>query len=215
MHPHVRCDVLGGHCCLHRWWSFGQLSRQRRYGPLGTQGGCPRKRRHVCRGVGDHGNRCLAESTHLWAVRPFEICLVSKPDTRWPNVFSILVGIGAGLGLCVGPIFLAEIAPTKIQGAVGVLTQFAIVVGIMITQAMGLQLADPHEWRIVLFFSAALSVVQLLLSPAFVESPSWLHRNGLLQEKAAATRKLWAVEETPACQFRRVHAAKLTDVKLL
>lgn len=31
----------------------------------------------------------------------------------------MLVGVGAGLGLCVGPIFLAEIAPSKIQGAVG------------------------------------------------------------------------------------------------
>lgn len=71
----------------------------------------------------------------------------------------------------------------------------------MITQAMGLQLATPHEWRIVLLFSAVLSVVQLLLSPAIVESPSWLHRHGLLQEKAAATRRLWTVEEaTPSCK---------------
>ena len=99
----------------------------------------------------------------------------------------------------MGPIYLSEIAPTKIQGAVGVLTQFAIVIGIMITQAMGLQLATPHEWRAVLLFSAVPSVVQLLLSPAIVESPSWLHRNGLLQEKAAATRRLWTIEEaTPS-----------------
>jgi len=30
-----------------------------------------------------------------------------------------LIGIGSGLGLCVGPIFLAEIAPTSISGSVG------------------------------------------------------------------------------------------------
>lgn len=118
---------------------------------------------------------------------------------------SVLVGIGAGFGLCVGPIFLSEIAPSKIQGAVGVLTQFAIVVGIMITQALGLQLATPHEWRAVLLLSAALSAVQLLLSPAIVESPTWLHRHGLLQEKAAATRKLWSIEEaTPSCKRSRL-----------
>lgn len=74
----------------------------------------------------------------------------------------------------------------------GVLTQFAIVIGIMITQAMGLRLATPHEWRLVLLFSAALSAFQLLLSVSMVESPSWLHRHGLLQQKAAAVRKLWA-----------------------
>jgi MFS transporter, SP family, solute carrier family 2 (facilitated glucose transporter), member 3 len=126
----------------------------------------------------------------------------------------ILVGVGAGFGLCVGPIFLSEIAPNKIQGAVGrlsallvyiilnstpgVLTQFAIVIGIMITQAMGLKLATPHEWRIVLLFSTALSLVQLLFGRVIVESPVWLHRRGLLQEKAAASRKLWTIDEVPA-----------------
>lgn len=30
-----------------------------------------------------------------------------------------LVGIGAGLGICVGPIYLSEIAPSKIRGSVG------------------------------------------------------------------------------------------------
>ena len=36
------------------------------------------------------------------------------------SVCRTLVGAGAGFGLCVGPIFLAEIAPEKIKGAVGV-----------------------------------------------------------------------------------------------
>lgn len=78
---------------------------------------------------------------------------------------------------------------------IGVLTQFAIVIGIMITQAMGLKLATPHDWRIVLMFSAGLSLAQLLLSHGIVESPVWLHRRGLLQEKAAASRKLWTMDE--------------------
>lgn len=41
-----------------------------------------------------------------------------------PSVFFLLVGrfligFGSGIGLCVGPIFLAEIAPTKISGNIG------------------------------------------------------------------------------------------------
>lgn len=68
----------------------------------------------------------------------------------------------------------------------------------MITQAMGLKLATPHQWRQVLYFSAALSFVQLVFSPLIVESPVWLHRRGLLQEKAAASRKLWEMHAAPA-----------------
>ena len=72
----------------------------------------------------------------------------------------------------------------------------------MITQAMGLRLATPHEWRIVLVFSSALSIAQLFFSTAIVESPTWLHRHGLLQEKAAASRRLWTVTEAPRrCMF--------------
>ncbi|KAI0948397.1 hypothetical protein AcV7_009153 [Taiwanofungus camphoratus] len=103
----------------------------------------------------------------------------------------ILTGIGAGIGLCVGPIFLSEIAPPKRRGAVGVLTQFAIVIGIMVTQAMGLQLATPHQWRIVLLFSMMLSIAQLLLGAITIESPNWLDRQGLLQEKDKVTRAIW------------------------
>ncbi|KAI0670661.1 general substrate transporter [Trametes maxima] len=103
----------------------------------------------------------------------------------------LLTGVAAGLGLCVGPIYISEIAPSKIKGAVGVLTQFAIVVGIMITQAMGLQLATPRTWRAVLLFSSTLSIAQLLVGPIIVESPVWLNRHGLLRAKDASARRLW------------------------
>ncbi|OSD02784.1 general substrate transporter [Trametes coccinea BRFM310] len=105
----------------------------------------------------------------------------------------LLTGVAAGLGLCVGPIYISEIAPAKIKGAVGVLTQFAIVIGIMITQAMGLQLATPRTWRLVLLFSSALSLAQLLSGPIIVESPVWLNRHGLLRDKDASARRLWKV----------------------
>lgn len=102
-----------------------------------------------------------------------------------------LTGVGAGIGLCVGPIFLYEIAPPKKRGSIGVLTQFATVIGIMVTQGIGLQLATPRQWRIVLLFSAALALAQLLFSPFMIESPTWLDRLGLLLEKDKAARRIW------------------------
>ncbi|RPD65842.1 general substrate transporter [Lentinus tigrinus ALCF2SS1-7] len=103
----------------------------------------------------------------------------------------LLTGVAAGVGLCVGPIYISEIAPSKIKGSVGVLTQFAIVIGIMSTQAMGLKLATPLTWRIVLLFSSVLSLAQLLAGPMIVESPVWLSRHGLLRDKDASARRLW------------------------
>lgn len=80
----------------------------------------------------------------------------------------------------------------------GVLTQFSTVIGIMLTQAMGLKLATPEDWRLVLLFSSAVSIVQYVISPGMVESPVWLHRQGLLQEKAAAARKLYDMGDAPS-----------------
>ncbi|KAF8436896.1 general substrate transporter [Boletus edulis BED1] len=105
-----------------------------------------------------------------------------------------LVGVAAGIGICVGPIYLSEIAPPQIKGSLGVLTQLAIVVGILVTQGIGFGLATPTQWRLVLLISAALSAVQYLLAPAIVESPAYLIRNGLTAERKAALRSLWGLD---------------------
>ncbi|KAJ6500428.1 general substrate transporter [Mycena sanguinolenta] len=109
----------------------------------------------------------------------------------------LLVGVGSGIGLCVGPIYLAEIAPSKISGNVGVLTQLGIVLGIMITQAIGLRFATPTEWRSVLFVSAAGSAAQFLLSGLVVESPAWLGGKGQVEPRKAVARRLWGTLPPP------------------
>ncbi|KAF9228593.1 general substrate transporter [Gyrodon lividus] len=103
-----------------------------------------------------------------------------------------LVGVAAGIGICVCPIYLSEIAPAKIKGNLGVLTQLAIVIGIMFTQIMGFGLATPTQWRLVLFISFALSAVQYLVNPMIAESPAYLNQNGFVDEQETVIRRLWA-----------------------
>lgn len=74
----------------------------------------------------------------------------------------------------------------------GVLTQLAIVIGIMITQAMGLRLATPTTWRIVLLFSCAISIVQLVISPFVTESPAWLRSKGGVEDVKRIEKRLWS-----------------------
>ncbi|KAL1732920.1 general substrate transporter [Schizophyllum commune] len=114
----------------------------------------------------------------------------------------ILVGVGAGIGLCVGPVYLAEIAPPKISGSLGVLTQLGIVFGIMITQAFGLRFATPTQWRLVLFISCALSVAQFLVSPLMLESPAWLGGHGHADAKQRVTQRIWTFKDTDREDYR-------------
>jgi len=105
-----------------------------------------------------------------------------------------LVGVAAGIGICVGPIYLSEIAPPEIKGSLGVLTQLAIVVGIMVTQLMGFSLATPTQWRLVFLISSALSIMQYFLAPAIAESPAYLIRKGLTAEHKVVIRSLWGYQ---------------------
>jgi len=102
-----------------------------------------------------------------------------------------LIGVGSGLGLCVGPVFLAEIAPASIRGGFAVLLPVSIAFGIMITQLIGLSLATPSLWRFVFFVSFCLSAFQILFSSTVVESPAFLHSNNRFDEHKSAARRLW------------------------
>ena len=79
-----------------------------------------------------------------------------------------------------------------IKGNIGVLTQLSVVLGIFITQGVGLHFATPKQWRIVFIFSFAVSFVQLLASPFVVDSPAWLKAHGAGGgEDLIVRKKLW------------------------
>ncbi|KAI5124073.1 hypothetical protein M0805_003900 [Coniferiporia weirii] len=103
----------------------------------------------------------------------------------------LLIGIGAGIGVSVGPVFLGELAPPASKGSVGVLFQLAIVIGILSTQLTGMALAAPWIWRFVLFGSAVLAIVQIIISAAVLESHAWLSGNGRTQEAQRVRERLW------------------------
>jgi len=119
----------------------------------------------------------------------------------------LFVGLGAGLGLCVGPIYLSELAPEKIKGSVGefhdypqqtrahklqgVLLQLATVLGIFFTQLLGLNLATPSHWRYVIIFSLGLGCLQFILAPFATDTPVWLKRKGRKEESDQASARVW------------------------
>ncbi|EJD02102.1 general substrate transporter [Fomitiporia mediterranea MF3/22] len=119
------------------------------------------------------------------------LALTFAPGMFTLGLGRVLVGLGAGIGVSVGPVFLGELAPPAIKGATGVLFQVAIVFGILTTQGIGLSLASPWTWRYVPFASAALAFVQLAIAAAVPESHAWLSGNGQAREAERVRDKLW------------------------
>ncbi|KAM4578413.1 solute carrier family 2, facilitated glucose transporter member 11-like isoform 3-T3 [Fundulus diaphanus] len=88
----------------------------------------------------------------------------------------LLSGIHAGIALCVQPLYLGEIAPTALRGAMGMGTSVFITGGILTGQVMGLKeiLGKEEYWPILLSTTCIPAVLQLLILPWFPESPRYL-----------------------------------------
>ncbi|KAI9521516.1 hypothetical protein NQZ68_003669 [Dissostichus eleginoides] len=85
-------------------------------------------------------------------------------------------GLNAGIGLCVQPLYLGEIAPTAFRGAMGMGTSISITLGLLAGQVVGLKelLGKEDSWPILLATTCVPAFLQLLILPWFPESPRYL-----------------------------------------
>ncbi|XP_078507587.1 solute carrier family 2, facilitated glucose transporter member 3-like isoform X1 [Lissotriton helveticus] len=87
-----------------------------------------------------------------------------------------IVGVYSGLSTGFVPMYIGEIAPTSLRGALGTLHQLAIVVGILIAQVFGLDVIMGSErlWPVLVALTAFLAFIQIGLLPFCPESPRFL-----------------------------------------
>ncbi|KAL2804675.1 solute carrier family 2, facilitated glucose transporter member 2 isoform 2 [Daubentonia madagascariensis] len=112
-----------------------------------------------------------------------------------PSHILIIAGRGiSGLycGLISGlvPMYIGEIAPITLRGALGTLHQLAVVTGILISQIVGLDfILGSHDlWHILLGLSAVRAILQSLLLFFCPESPRYLYIK--LDEEVKARKSL-------------------------
>ena len=93
-------------------------------------------------------------------------------------VARFIIGLAVGCAALVVPLYLSEIAPTEIRGAVASMNQLMIVVGILVAFIVNAIFASSGDWRIMLGLAAVPSLV-LLVGTFFVpETPRFLVRQG-------------------------------------
>ncbi|XP_007944848.1 solute carrier family 2, facilitated glucose transporter member 2 [Orycteropus afer afer] len=99
-------------------------------------------------------------------------------------------GLYCGLISGLVPMYIGEVAPTKFRGALGALHQLAIVMGILVSQIVGLDfiLGNPDLWHIMLGLSAGRALFQSVLLFFCPESPRYLYIK--LDEEVKAKKSL-------------------------
>ena len=111
-----------------------------------------------------------------------------------PNVavlvlFRIVLGLAVGAAALIVPLYLSEVAPTEIRGAVSSLNQLMIVVGILIAYIVNALLAASEAWRTMLGLAVVPSLVLLVGMYFMPETPRWLVSRGREDEARDVLRQ--------------------------
>jgi sugar porter (SP) family MFS transporter len=87
-----------------------------------------------------------------------------------------VVGIGIGFSSVVAPLYISEVAPANVRGALVSLYQFAITIGILAAYIVDYLLAGGAQWRWMLGLAVVPSVVLIVGMLGMPESPRYLFK---------------------------------------
>jgi hypothetical protein len=106
-----------------------------------------------------------------------------------------IVGFGCGLVMVVTPVYLGEISPPSLRGAILSSHQLNITFGIFISNVLGIFLSKRPEWRFLLSFPIGCAIVQLVLLLYVPKSPKWLCRNKYFSQAEESLKILRGIED--------------------
>jgi len=88
----------------------------------------------------------------------------------------LVIGINAGLNAGLAPMYVSEIAPTSLRGALGTVYQLIVTLSILLSQVLGMSnvLGTDSGWPWLLAVTAIPAVFQIATLPFCPESPKYL-----------------------------------------
>jgi MFS transporter, SP family, arabinose:H+ symporter len=107
-----------------------------------------------------------------------------------------LIGIAIGADSAIATAYIAEYAPAKRRGALSMLQQWMITVGILASYLVALLIlkvwpeASDVDWRWFFGLGAIPAIIGLIFRFEMPESPRWLIRKGRYEEAQKAFAKL-------------------------
>ncbi|XP_077167312.1 solute carrier family 2, facilitated glucose transporter member 5-like isoform X2 [Paroedura picta] len=175
--------------------------------------------------VGPMVNTCGRKGTllinNIFSIIPAILMGISKVAKTFEVIIvcRIIIGICAGLSSNVVPMYLGEMSPKNLRGAVGIVPQLFITIGILAAQILGMQmiLGTPEGWPVLLGLTGVPAALQLLCLPFFPESPRYLLiQKGNEEKTREALRRLrgWEDVEDEMDEIREEDQAEKAEGKM-
>ncbi|HEX7339297.1 MAG TPA: sugar porter family MFS transporter [Rhodanobacteraceae bacterium] len=112
------------------------------------------------------------------------------PTAMHLQVARLVLGVSIGILSFTAPMYLAEIAPERIRGAMVSLYQLMITIGIVLAYASDLAFSASGNWRWMLGIIAIPGVLFFAGAFALPESPRWLMMRGRTEQAGSILLKL-------------------------
>jgi sugar porter (SP) family MFS transporter len=129
-----------------------------------------------------------------------------SPNLAVLVVARVLLGLAIGIASMIVPVYIAEIAPPRVRGALVSLQQFMITVGIMVSYLVSYAFSGSGAWRWMLgvgMIPAAILFVGMLPLP---ESPRWLLAQDRRQDALGVLRRIRHEEHNPEAEIAEIEA---------
>jgi sugar porter (SP) family MFS transporter len=141
------------------------------------------------------------------------VLLAAFAPTFWTLILArFVIGLAVGSASMTVPLYIGEIAPPKIRGALVSFNQLMITSGILASYLVDYGLADSQNWRLMFGLATIPAILLAIGILTQTESPHWLVRQGREDEAREVLRRLRA-EGDIEDEIREVKEVARTEAK--
>jgi sugar porter (SP) family MFS transporter len=112
------------------------------------------------------------------------------PDVYTLIAGRIVVGVAIGMASFIAPLYIAEVAPFNIRGALVSLNQLAITIGIVVSYLVDFYFAATAEWRWMLGLAVVPSIILGIGMYFMPPSPRWLLSKGITERARSVLERI-------------------------
>jgi sugar porter (SP) family MFS transporter len=112
------------------------------------------------------------------------------PTVTWLIAGRIVSGIAIGMASFISPMYIAELAPAKVRGALVAVNMLAIATGIVVAYLADYALSGSQGWRTMFGLAAIPSIALVFGMWPLPDSPRWLISRSKIPEATHALQRL-------------------------
>ena len=113
-----------------------------------------------------------------------------SPQFWFLIVMRFVIGLAVGSSSMVVPLYIGEVAPPRVRGALVSFNQLAITLGILVSYLIDYSLSSSENWRLMFGLAAIPATLLFVGMLTQAESPAWLVIKGHEDEARRVLRRV-------------------------